>query len=281
MVMYSAHIVLAAGSGQTSSTEISLLLWEKCGARGNSLLMTPKLFKYRPTVTPHCRTAPLPYSLTCPIPSPVRLPHCPIPSPVRLRCRSFRCWRCTLQPQKRPVLHRKSCPAPYKTISSKSVNLPCHAHVLCSDGCCCWMVCVHAHAAIRIHGLPLLEYSCGRGHAHACAYYNVSCVTRALTTTCPVPPALRTCIAHYNVPRVTHTPFLAQEFMVRNTYIYPPAPSMRAIGDIFQYTAKNMPKYNSISISGYHMQEAGADPKLELAFTVADGLEYCRTGPLP
>lgn len=83
---------------------------------------------------------------------------------------------------------------------------------------------------------------------------------------------------------------------MRNTYIYPPAYSMRIIGDIMGYTAKNMPKYNSISISGYHMQEgtkyevgyrkiifllgeiAGADPKLELAFTIADGLEYCRTG---
>ena len=71
---------------------------------------------------------------------------------------------------------------------------------------------------------------------------------------------------------------ILKEFMVRNTYIYPPAPSMRLIGDIFSYTAENMPKYNSISISGYHMQEAGADPKLELAFTIADGLEYCRTG---
>lgn len=71
---------------------------------------------------------------------------------------------------------------------------------------------------------------------------------------------------------------ILKEFMVRNTYIYPPAPSMRIIGDIFSFTAKNMPKYNSISISGYHMQEAGADSKLELAFTIADGLEYCRTG---
>jgi methylmalonyl-CoA mutase cobalamin-binding domain/chain len=66
--------------------------------------------------------------------------------------------------------------------------------------------------------------------------------------------------------------------MVRNTFIYPPAPSMKLIGDIFEYTAKHMPKYNSISISGYHMQEAGADNVLELAFTVADGLEYVRTG---
>jgi methylmalonyl-CoA mutase len=66
--------------------------------------------------------------------------------------------------------------------------------------------------------------------------------------------------------------------MVRNTYIYPPEPSMRIIADIFSFTSKKMPKYNSISISGYHMQEAGADSKLELAFTIADGLEYCRTG---
>lgn len=65
---------------------------------------------------------------------------------------------------------------------------------------------------------------------------------------------------------------------VRNTYIYPPQASMRLIGDIFSYTSEHMPKYNSISISGYHMQEAGADSKLELAFTIADGLEYCRTG---
>ena len=66
--------------------------------------------------------------------------------------------------------------------------------------------------------------------------------------------------------------------MVRNTYIYPPAPSMRIISDIFAYTAQNMPKYNSISISGYHMQEAGADCALELAFTLADGIEYIRCG---
>lgn len=65
--------------------------------------------------------------------------------------------------------------------------------------------------------------------------------------------------------------------MVRNTYIYPPAMSMRIIADIFAYQAANMPKFNSISISGYHMQEAGADSKLELAFTIADGLEYIRT----
>ena len=71
---------------------------------------------------------------------------------------------------------------------------------------------------------------------------------------------------------------ILKEFMVRNTYIYPPAPSMRVIGDIFAYTSANMPKYNSISISGYHMQEAGADAVLEMAFTIADGIEYCKTG---
>ncbi|EXX76065.1 hypothetical protein RirG_036480 [Rhizophagus irregularis DAOM 197198w] len=71
---------------------------------------------------------------------------------------------------------------------------------------------------------------------------------------------------------------ILKEFMVRNTFIYPPEPSMKIIGDIFAFTAKHMPKYNSISISGYHMQEAGADAVLELAFTVADGLEYVRTG---
>ncbi|KAJ3408492.1 hypothetical protein HDV05_004969 [Chytridiales sp. JEL 0842] len=71
---------------------------------------------------------------------------------------------------------------------------------------------------------------------------------------------------------------ILKEFMVRNTFIYPPEPSMRLIGDIFEYTSKNMPKYNSISISGYHIQEAGADAVLELAFTIADGLEYIRTG---
>jgi len=71
---------------------------------------------------------------------------------------------------------------------------------------------------------------------------------------------------------------ILKEFMVRNTYIYPPAPSMRIIGDIFSYISKNMPKFNSISISGYHMQEAGATATLELGFTVADGIEYCRTG---
>ncbi|XP_014817821.1 PREDICTED: methylmalonyl-CoA mutase, mitochondrial-like [Calidris pugnax] len=71
---------------------------------------------------------------------------------------------------------------------------------------------------------------------------------------------------------------ILKEFMVRNTYIFPPEPSMRIIADIFQYTSKYMPKFNSISISGYHMQEAGADTILELAYTIADGLEYCRTG---
>lgn len=71
---------------------------------------------------------------------------------------------------------------------------------------------------------------------------------------------------------------ILKEFMVRNTYIYPPLPSMRIIADIFQYTSKNMPKFNSISISGYHMQEAGATAEIELAYTLADGLEYLRTG---
>ncbi len=70
---------------------------------------------------------------------------------------------------------------------------------------------------------------------------------------------------------------ILKEFMVRNTYIYPPKPSMRIIGDIIEYTAKNMPKFNSISISGYHMQEAGANQALELAFTLADGKEYVKT----
>ncbi|MBT6235175.1 MAG: methylmalonyl-CoA mutase [Bacteroidetes bacterium] len=71
---------------------------------------------------------------------------------------------------------------------------------------------------------------------------------------------------------------ILKEFMVRNTYIYPPALSMRIISDIFKYTSENMPKFNSISISGYHMQEAGATPELELAYTIADGLDYVRTG---
>jgi len=71
---------------------------------------------------------------------------------------------------------------------------------------------------------------------------------------------------------------ILKEFMVRNTYIYPPGPSMKIIGDIFAYTSREMPKFNSISISGYHMQEAGATADLELAYTLADGLEYLRTG---
>ena len=71
---------------------------------------------------------------------------------------------------------------------------------------------------------------------------------------------------------------ILKEFMVRNTYIYPPTESMRIIGDIFRYTSKHMPKFNSISISGYHMHEAGANAELELAYTLADGLEYIRTG---
>ncbi|MDL5048075.1 methylmalonyl-CoA mutase [Oscillatoria amoena NRMC-F 0135] len=71
---------------------------------------------------------------------------------------------------------------------------------------------------------------------------------------------------------------ILKEYMVRNTYIYPPEPSMRIIADIFSYTSKNMPKFNSISISGYHMQEAGASADLELAYTLADGMEYVRAG---
>ncbi len=71
---------------------------------------------------------------------------------------------------------------------------------------------------------------------------------------------------------------ILKEFMVRNTYIYPPTPSMKIISDIFEFTSKNMPKFNSISISGYHMQEAGATSEIELAYTLADGLEYIRTG---
>jgi methylmalonyl-CoA mutase len=71
---------------------------------------------------------------------------------------------------------------------------------------------------------------------------------------------------------------ILKEFMVRNTYIYPPTSSMRIISDIFEYTSKNMPKFNSISISGYHMQEAGATAAIELAYTLADGLEYLRAG---
>lgn len=71
---------------------------------------------------------------------------------------------------------------------------------------------------------------------------------------------------------------ILKEFMVRNTYIYPPGPSMNIISDIFEYTSQNMPKFNSISISGYHMHEAGATASIELAYTLADGLEYVRTG---
>jgi methylmalonyl-CoA mutase len=71
---------------------------------------------------------------------------------------------------------------------------------------------------------------------------------------------------------------ILKEFMVRNTYIYPPQPSMRIVSDIFSYTSENMPKFNSISISGYHMQEAGATADLELAYTIADGIEYARAG---
>ncbi len=71
---------------------------------------------------------------------------------------------------------------------------------------------------------------------------------------------------------------ILKEFMVRNTYIYPPTPSMQLVADIFEYTSKNMPKFNSISISGYHMHEAGAPAHMELAYTLADGLEYIKTG---
>jgi len=71
---------------------------------------------------------------------------------------------------------------------------------------------------------------------------------------------------------------ILKEFMVRNTYIYPPTPSMKIISDIFEFTSKNMPKFNSISISGYHMQEAGATADIELAYTLADGVEYIKKG---
>src|SRR6201999_762199 len=71
---------------------------------------------------------------------------------------------------------------------------------------------------------------------------------------------------------------ILKEFMVRNTYIYPPTPSMRIVSDIFGYTSQRMPKFNSISISGYHIQEAGATADLELAYTLADGVEYIRAG---
>ncbi|KAJ2660461.1 putative methylmalonyl-CoA mutase, mitochondrial [Coemansia sp. RSA 1200] len=84
--------------------------------------------------------------------------------------------------------------------------------------------------------------------------------------------------AKYEEMRGTIQNDILKEFMVRNTFIYPPEPSMRIIGDIFAFTSTHMPKYNSISISGYHMQEAGADSVLECAFTIADGIEYIRTG---
>src|SRR5690606_25705899 len=71
---------------------------------------------------------------------------------------------------------------------------------------------------------------------------------------------------------------ILKEFMVRNTYIYPPEPSIKIIADIFEYTSQYMPKFNSISISGYHMQEAGATADIELAYTLANGLEYIKTG---
>ena len=71
---------------------------------------------------------------------------------------------------------------------------------------------------------------------------------------------------------------ILKEFMVRNTYIYPPEMSMKIIADIFKYTSENMPRFNSISVSGYHIQEAGATADIELAYTLADGLEYLRTG---
>ena len=73
-----------------------------------------------------------------------------------------------------------------------------------------------------------------------------------------------------------HQNDILKEYMVRNTFIYPPEPSLRVISDIMGYTSRHMPRFNSISISGYHMQEAGADAKLELAFTLADGIEYVR-----
>ena len=74
---------------------------------------------------------------------------------------------------------------------------------------------------------------------------------------------------------------ILKEFMVRNTYIYPPEPSMRIVADIIEYTAQHMPKFNSISISGYHMQEAGATAVLELAFTLADGSSTCGPASSP
>ncbi|KAJ1728093.1 putative methylmalonyl-CoA mutase, mitochondrial [Coemansia biformis] len=84
--------------------------------------------------------------------------------------------------------------------------------------------------------------------------------------------------AKYDEMRGTIQNDILKEFMVRNTFIYPPEPSMRIIGDIFAFTSEHMPNYNSISISGYHMQEAGANSVLECAFTIADGIEYIRTG---
>src|SRR5207245_7537579 len=86
--------------------------------------------------------------------------------------------------------------------------------------------------------------------------------------------------SHHGVTQDKHTGKIQndilKEFMVRNTYIYPPEPSRRIVADIIEYTAKRMPKFNSISISGYHMQEAGATCVQELAFTLADGLDYAR-----
>src|SRR5512132_1041758 len=85
------------------------------------------------------------------------------------------------------------------------------------------------------------------------------------------------CVAHQKLAGTIQNDIL-KEFMVRNTYIYPPQPSMRIISDIFGFTSHNMPKFNSISLSAYHMQEAGATEEIELAYTIADGLEYLRTG---
>src|SRR5207237_4013543 len=82
---------------------------------------------------------------------------------------------------------------------------------------------------------------------------------------------------HQQLPGTIHID-IRKESMVRHTYIYPPAASMRIISDIFAFTSANMPKFNSISISGYHMQEAGATQDLELAYTLADGVEYVRAG---
>src|SRR5438046_2656156 len=96
----------------------------------------------------------------------------------------------------------------------------------------------------------------------------------------PVPAGFIVAAEEQGGPRATLTGTIQndilKEFMVRNTYIYPPAPSMRIVADIIAFTAREMPKFNSISISGYHMQEAGATCDLELAFTIADGLEYVR-----